>query len=245
MPASSGPMVASVADSCDCAREVSSSVPRPASRRAWVRARVSFWFSTLRLCDRQLALLAAQLEVGARHLGADRDLRVAQRGRGALHLRALRLDVAAHAAEQVELPGRVEAGVVEARAERGARGAVHLREALLGVAAGGGDRRREVKLRLAPQRPCLDQVTERDAQVVVGEQRIVDQLVERRIAELRPELRLRLVRAVGGIAGPGERGRHGRGGLDVVGADRATRPVRRRRRAARSRRTARRWPRRV
>ena len=143
--------------------------------------------------DRQPRLLTAQLEVGARHFGDDRNLRVAQAGFGSLQLRALCFDVTADPTEQVELPEGVEAGVVEALGEWRADRAADRRELLLRVAAGGGDRRREVEQRLMARRTCLDELTQRDAQVVVGGQRVTDELIQRVIAKLRPELRLRFL----------------------------------------------------
>ena len=55
--------------------------------------------------DGELCLLAAQLEVVARHLGDHRDLCVVQVGHFALQLGIARLDVASDTAEEVQLPG--------------------------------------------------------------------------------------------------------------------------------------------
>ena len=140
-----------------------------------------------------MRLLAAQFEVGAGDFRGDRDLGVAQRGLGPLDLRALRLDIAAHASEEIELPVGIEPGVVEARVEGCARETLHLREALVGVTAGHGDRGRKVELRLATLGARLDEVAERDAQVMVGFQGLIDQPVERVIAEARPEPCLRVL----------------------------------------------------
>src|SRR5262249_25550826 len=63
--------------------------------------------------DRELELLTAQLEVGARELSGHRYLRVAQGRLRGLNLRVLTLDLAAHAAEEVELPERIEPRVIE------------------------------------------------------------------------------------------------------------------------------------
>ena len=199
MAASSGPMVASVPDSCDWAREVSSSVPRPASSRTWVSCSVSRWLSTLRRATASCVCCTAQLEVGARHLRGDRHLRVAQRGLRALRPRALlRFDVAAHATEEVELPERIEARRRRSAASSGApRRAARpagtapwcSRRTAVTVGARSNCASRRIGAR-------LDQMPERDAQVVIGIQRLIDQAVEGGIAELRPEFRLRLLARV-------------------------------------------------
>ena len=65
------------------------------------------------LRDVELLLEAAQLEVGARHLGRHDDLRIALGRLDGAELRVAGLDAAADAAEEVEFPERVEARVVE------------------------------------------------------------------------------------------------------------------------------------
>ncbi len=110
--ASRGAIVPSVVLNCACAREVSSSVPRPASRRALVRSSVDCWFVHVAARDVELALLAAQLEVRARDFGDHDDLRVVQVRFGGTQVGVARFDVATDAAEEVELPHRIEAGVV-------------------------------------------------------------------------------------------------------------------------------------
>ena len=103
-------------DSCAWAREVSSSVPRPASSRACVSSQRLALVVDVALRDGELRLLAAQLEVGARHLGGHRYLGIAQRRPPRPRPAALlRLHVAAHAAEEVQLPEGIEAGLVEMR----------------------------------------------------------------------------------------------------------------------------------
>jgi hypothetical protein len=120
-------------------------------------------------CHRELRLLTAQFEVRTGDLGRDRYLGVAQRGLGALHLCALRFDIAAHATEEVELPERIEPGVVEAPVA--ASFPVGAFELVLDVEepyAGRGRQKGDRKLRLATLGACLDQMPERNAQVVVG-----------------------------------------------------------------------------
>ena len=71
--------------------------------------------------DIELLLLAAQLEVGARDFRRHDHLRVALRGFDGAELRVAGFEAAAHAAEEIELPERVEAGVVVLGLTRGAR----------------------------------------------------------------------------------------------------------------------------
>ena len=86
-------MVDSVVLSCACAREVSSSVPRPASSRACGEFERLLLVLDVAARDGELRLLAAQLEVGTGDFRDDRDLRVVQAGFRALELRALRASI--------------------------------------------------------------------------------------------------------------------------------------------------------
>src|SRR5205807_4330916 len=117
------------------------------------------------------------------------------------HFRVARLDAAAYAAEEVELPERIEARLVETPRQRRAGRTVDRRESLPGVAAGGGDRGREIELGFATNRPRLDESSQGDAQVVVRVQRLIDQVVQGVIAELRPELRLGVRGGEGAVPG--------------------------------------------
>ncbi|MFO0982015.1 MAG: hypothetical protein U1E76_09780 [Planctomycetota bacterium] len=65
----------------------------------------------VRARDLDLVPVAAQLEVAARHLREHRDEHVAPRFLGRLDVRDRGLDLAPHAAEHVDLPARVEAGL--------------------------------------------------------------------------------------------------------------------------------------
>ena len=95
--------------------------------------------------DVELLLLATQFEVGARDLRRDDDLRVALRGFDSAELRVAGFEAAAHAAEEVELPERVEAGVVVLRLARRDRRVSRIRRARLRVAAASVDARREIE----------------------------------------------------------------------------------------------------
>src|SRR5207245_1815482 len=171
--------------------------------------------------DCKLRLRAPELEVRARHLRGHRHLRIAQGGFRALSLGALRLDSAAHAAEEIELPEGIEARVVEARVERPTRRAVDGSETLIGVAARGGDRGREIEACLAPYCARFHEPSEGDAQVVVRPERLIDEPVQRVITELGPELRLRVRAGVRAALGARELRRGWRSGLLVVRAHRA------------------------
>ena len=107
--------------SCDCARATSRSVPLPAVRCGMRQRQDLPLVLDVGACDGELGLLAAQLEVVARDFGDDGHLGVVQVGHLAFELGVARLDAAAHAAEEVELPGGIEAGVVELRRCRGRR----------------------------------------------------------------------------------------------------------------------------
>src|SRR5712671_8038426 len=98
------------------------------------------------------------------------------------------LDAAPHAAKQIQFPRGIEARLVLSliAAKRG--GTLLLGESLLRVRAARGDGRRQVEARLAMECARFLDMSERDAEVVIGEQRVADQLVEGRIAKLRPEL---------------------------------------------------------
>ena len=140
--------------------------------------------------DAQAFLQATQFDVAARDLADDRDLQRVQVGRGGPGLGALRLDVAAHATEQVELPARVGLHVVAlavaiVAATPGAWSALGARIAGGGA---GGHRREAVELGVAQQRVGAVVAGQRDAQVVVGDQRLLDQPRQQRVVEALPEL---------------------------------------------------------
>ncbi len=105
--------VASVLSSRLRARATSSRVPRPTSRRASVRRSASRWLTSDWRANCVALLQAAQLEVVARDLGGDRGVRGVDAGLGGVDLRRRRFARAPVAAEEVELPVRGEAGVVD------------------------------------------------------------------------------------------------------------------------------------
>ncbi len=149
--------------------------------------------------DVELQLLAAQLEVGARDFAGDDHLHVLQRGFLGAELGLAGFEPAAHAAEEVEFPERVEAGVVELSIARGAGQDALVRRARLGVAAAGIDARREIEGGIAPQRACFLHARQRDAQVVVRRQRVGHEFIEFRVGEVVPERSGALPGGVGGF----------------------------------------------
>ena len=138
---------------------------------------------------------------------------------GALQLGAPRLDAPADTAEEIKLPEGVEPGVVQLGSVRGAGGALSRGYALLGVAAARRHGWRQIEERLTACSASFHQPCERDAQIVVGRQRVIDEVVESVVAKLCPELRLCLVRRVHRGLGAGELGRNGRIGPLVVWPD--------------------------
>jgi hypothetical protein len=173
--------------------------------------------------DIELLLLAAQLEVGASDFGGHDHLRIAQARFGGAHLGARRFRSAAEAAEEIELPERIEARIVELLISRNAGHRLHGRQAPIGVAGTGGDRRREVETSLATQRAHFGHACESDAQVVVRGRRIVHEALQRLVLEQRPELRDGILRRVRRVRSLVETLRHRRCGPHVVGPDGAAR----------------------
>ena len=135
--ASSAGMRDSVVSSCARAREVSNSVPRPASKTRLDHAQRLALVVGVLARHAQALLQTAQLEVAARHLADDRHLQRGQIVRAGARVRALRLDVAPHAAEQVEFPAGDVAAPSSCRCRglaRGARQLVGARRAVARVA---------------------------------------------------------------------------------------------------------------
>src|SRR5207244_876591 len=102
---------------------------------------------------------------------------------------------------------------------RGAGGALSRGYPLLGVAAAGRHGWRQIEERLTARGAGFHQPCERDAQIVVGRERVIDEVVERVVAKLCPELRLCLVCRVHLRLGAGEFRGHGRIGALVVRPD--------------------------
>jgi hypothetical protein len=138
--------------------------------------------------DVELLLLAAQLEVRARDFGGHGDERVAPFGFDGAELRIGGLEAAANAAEEIELPDRIEAGVVELGLARcaGLRGGSG--GALLCITAARVDRRQEIEGRVAAQGAGRAHARLRDAQVVIGRECLRHEILERRVMERLPEL---------------------------------------------------------
>ena len=86
-------------------------LPLPASSRVRVSFSVLELVVGVALRERQLILQTAQDEIVARHLGDDADTRILQRRGGGADVARGRFDVAPDAAEQIELPQPIEAGL--------------------------------------------------------------------------------------------------------------------------------------
>lgn len=160
------------------------------------------------LGDVELLLGAAQLEVIARHFRGDGDLHVLQVGLLCIQIGACGFRRATLATEQVQFPGRIQT-------ERGLLG----KEALVAgdhllllaaiEAALCGDVRGLVETALHKHRACLLHPRHRNAQVVVGEQRIAHQLFQHRVVELRPPVADRRFGAEGRVLRALQRDRGG------------------------------------
>ena len=144
--------------------------------------------------DAQAFLQRAHIDVFQRHLGGERDLHVAQARRAGFQVGLGRLVCAPHAAEQVGLPHRIEAGLVETA---GAAAAVGTAAAAARVRGRGVDAGVPVRGGLGAQRARLAQPGARLAHIGVRGERLLDQRGERRVVELSPPLRERggIVRA--------------------------------------------------
>jgi len=89
-----------------------------------------------------------------------------------------------------------------------------------GVAAAGRHGWRQIEERLTARRAGFHQPASAMRQIVVGRERVIDEVVERVVAKLCPELRLRLVCRVHRRLGAGEFRGRGRIGALVVSARR-------------------------
>ncbi|MNQ27769.1 hypothetical protein D3C85_410340 [compost metagenome] len=160
---------------------------------------------------------AAQVAVGVHQFGDQADLQLLQVGLGDAYLGIAGLYLALDAAEQVELPGHVQAQVVAIDIHPLLAEARLLRLADLGAGA-AGDGGQLVVGRIVAQRAGGLEAGEGHAQLAVALQRLLHQAAQGRIVELPPPGRLE-ARAV--VAGGGARGEAGRGGLRrlVVGTD--------------------------
>ena len=113
------------------------------------------------------------------------------------------------AAEQVDFPGRVEAGAIAPGQVALALGArIGLRQAAL-VAAAGRDGRQLVQLLFIQHGARLGQPGLGDADVVIAFQRQADQPVQLRILQLLPPVALQLAVGEQRLLGAGQRHRRG------------------------------------
>ena len=141
---------------------------------------------------RQLLLDAAQLEVVQRHLGGDADAHAGERGLEALGVGRRGGDRRPDAAEQIELPGRVEAGAVGVDPDR------LVDEPRLRLLA-DVDERAGRNRRIAPAAIFVEdgarliEARERGADVAIGVERRVLELLEHGILELPPPARVVLL----------------------------------------------------
>ena len=105
-------MLASIAATRAAALATSCSSPMPASRRTVVSRSVSRWLVRLRSATAELLLQAAQLEVVARDFRDDAHAHIVERRFEAFGRRRRGANLRANAAEEVQLPERVEASAI-------------------------------------------------------------------------------------------------------------------------------------
>ena len=146
-----------------------------------------------------------QLEVRPGQLGGQRYLNVAHVLGFRFYRGALSLKVVTQAAEEVELPRRIEARVPDAligkRAAADREGGAG--EPLPGEAASRGYDRRQIEPRLRSRGPSTPDPRGRGADVEIGAHQLADETVEGGVSQLAPVLRVRLCRRRGRL-------RHGR-----------------------------------
>ena len=150
-------------------------------------------------CHVELLLLAAQLEIGARDFGGDDHLRIA-RAASTAPSSALLASSRGARRRRSRAPRTHRSPRRSTRSRAPRRAAMMARGARLGVAAAGVDAGREIERGIATQRARFAHARERDAQVVVGGQRFVHELVELRVANVCQNAASRsAVRGVGGF----------------------------------------------
>ncbi len=130
-------------------------------------------------------LCAAQLAVGVHQLGDHGHLQLVEVGRGGLLVGVGGFQVALDAAEQVQLPGHVQAQVVALAVHSlgGLAGDLSLGQVAAGAAGDGGH---GVIAGVIANRPGGPQAGEGHPQFTVALQRFAHQLVESRVIELLP-----------------------------------------------------------
>ncbi len=135
--------------------------------------------------DALAQLGAAQLPVGVDQLGDQADLQLVELGFGGLGLGVAGLQAALDAAEQVQLPGHVQAQVVAFGIDPPLGDAGLLCLADIGAGA-SGDRGKAIVGVVVADRPRRAQTRIGDAQFAVLGQGLYDQSVQRRVLELMP-----------------------------------------------------------
>lgn len=182
------------------------------------------------LGDVQLLLRAAQFEIVTRHFRRHRDLHVLQAGLLGFQVGTRRLRRTPLAAEQIQLPRRIQT-------QRGLLGEEtlitgdHLLLFTAIEAALCSDVRRLVQPAFDEHRTRLLDARDGNAQIVVGEQCIAHQLFQHRVIELRPPVAHRRLGAIGRILRALQRHCGRRFGA-VIRPDRATTQDRRGKRGA-------------
>ena len=158
--------------------------------------------------DRELMLGPAQLEVIARHLGQQAHEDIVQGSLGGITLRGAGLNGAAHAAEEIELPERVEPNVVELTIPIRTAKALQGRFALLfiGIRSVRDDGRVAIKGGFVPQGPGLPQPCGGDAQIMVAGHREIHQPFELLILESLPPAGVCRIRRQTRLVGVGKAG---------------------------------------
>jgi hypothetical protein len=173
------------------------------------------------LRHRQPRLQAAQQVVVARNLAGHGHLQRGQVGLAGLAFAAGRFDVAADAAEQVQLPADGGLGAAGVDVTVGARNARCLegRGALLAGVGAGADRWQVIAAGLAHQGAGALEPGQGDVQFTVVAQRVLDQLRQHRVAPALPDGAFGFARPGEGGVGGVELRRRVQVGPYVVGAD--------------------------
>ena len=141
------------------------------------------------LGDRQLLLKPAHLEVVARHFRRHADPHVVDVGLEALGGRRGRANLRPDAAEDVDLPERIEAGAIRRDGTGSFREARNRLIPSIDARAGYG-RRKSIERDVVEERARLIDPRDGHPHIVIGGQRPADQVVEHRILELLPPPRI-------------------------------------------------------
>jgi hypothetical protein len=133
--------------------------------------------------DGKALLAGAQFDIVARHFGQQRDPGIAQAFRTGLQIGFRGFDATASGTENVRLPTGIEGGAEQVAA--GAAAGFSTAVDAPGVAR-GGDGRRQTGTRQIPSCARFPKLAARGRKIGIGDQRVDNQPVEHRIAELRP-----------------------------------------------------------